>query len=231
MSENNKIYLFVRDYSKAMNDKYLPVIEEVESKIRAFDSQSKKDGNPIISRYCHRIKDVYEVIKKAEEKGIDLTLDEAEERIHDIIGFRIVTTFLYEIYDFAKILSEFDGFKVIDVKDYIMKPKDSGYRSLHLIIEVDVKELPQPVTVEFQIRDVLMDGWCEIEHKMKYKGGGLSESLDSLFVEKAEKLNSFDEEISKYKFIERQKASQNHTTSNLAKVVAAESIIEQKPES
>ena len=56
-------------------------------------------------------------------------------------------------------------------KDYISIPKDSGYRSLHLIIEVpifltDEKEM---MKVEVQFRTIAMDFWASLEHKMKYK--------------------------------------------------------------
>ena len=116
MSENNRIDLFVQEYKNA-EDKYLAVIDKCEYLIRVLDRNLKRRGDAEIVRYCHRIKDVYEVIKKAEEKGLELELSEVEQRVHDIVGFRIITNYIYEIYEIAEELKKIPGLNVIKVKD------------------------------------------------------------------------------------------------------------------
>ncbi len=61
--------------------------------------------------------------------------------------------------------------RVVEVEDYIARPKDNGYRSLHAIVEVPVfmSDRVQPVFVELQIRTVAMDFWASVEHKIFYK--------------------------------------------------------------
>ena len=56
-------------------------------------------------------------------------------------------------------------------KDYIQNPKPSGYRSLHLIVQVPIflQNEKKPVTVEVQFRTIAMDFWASLEHKMRYK--------------------------------------------------------------
>ena len=56
-------------------------------------------------------------------------------------------------------------------KNYIRKPKKSGYQSLHLIVEVPVTYLDKTtaVRVEIQIRSVAMDYWAELDSQMCYK--------------------------------------------------------------
>jgi putative GTP pyrophosphokinase len=56
-------------------------------------------------------------------------------------------------------------------KDYIADPKDNGYRSLHLVIQVPVflSDKTENVPVEIQMRTVAMDYWASLEHMLRYK--------------------------------------------------------------
>lgn len=58
-------------------------------------------------------------------------------------------------------------------KDYIEKPKSSGYRSLHLIVKVPIYfgGLPQWIKVEVQLRTAAMNFWAELDHQLRYKKG------------------------------------------------------------
>lgn len=56
-------------------------------------------------------------------------------------------------------------------EDYIDDPKDSGYRSLHLFLPLDVGEAlaPRYVTCEVQVRTLLQHAWAELSHEDIYK--------------------------------------------------------------
>ena len=60
---------------------------------------------------------------------------------------------------------------MLEVEDYIARPKPNGYRSLHALVEVPVhlSDRVVPVTVELQIRTVAMEFWASLEHKIYYK--------------------------------------------------------------
>ena len=60
---------------------------------------------------------------------------------------------------------------LIERKDYIKNPKPSGYRSLHLIVQVPIflQNEKKMVNVEVQFRTIAMDFWASLEHKMRYK--------------------------------------------------------------
>lgn len=60
---------------------------------------------------------------------------------------------------------------VLEVKDYIKKPKPNGYRSLHLLVEVPIfmSDREEQIIVEIQIRTIAMDFWASLEHKIFYK--------------------------------------------------------------
>ena len=50
-------------------------------------------------------------------------------------------------------------------------PKPSGYRSLHLIIEVPIflEHEKRSVKVEVQLRTISMNFWASLEHQLRYK--------------------------------------------------------------
>ena len=64
-----------------------------------------------------------------------------------------------------------DDVQIMNIKDYIEKPKSNGYRSLHMTIRVPVYFMnkKQMVPVELQIRTLAMDLWASLEHDIKYK--------------------------------------------------------------
>ena len=70
-----------------------------------------------------RIKSPESVLKKI---GNDYAL------LHDIIGVRIICSFVDEIYEVKDWINS--SFEVVQVRDYLRHPKPSGYRSLHVII-------------------------------------------------------------------------------------------------
>ena len=60
-------------------------------------------------------------------------------------------------------------------KDYINQVKPNGYRSYHLILEVETPypdcygKTPGKYFIEVQLRTIAMDSWASLEHQMKYK--------------------------------------------------------------
>lgn len=67
-----------------------------------------------------------------------MTTEGIEENIFDIAGIRIICSFEEDIYKMADLLLQQDDIKLVEKKDYIKNPKESGYRSLHLIVEVPI---------------------------------------------------------------------------------------------
>ena len=85
----------------------------------------------------------------------------------------------------AECLLEQDDVKLIEMKDYIKNPKENGYRSLHLIVEIPIflKKEKRPMRVEVQLRTIAMDFWASLEHKLRYKKNIDCEIADMLSVE------------------------------------------------
>ena len=181
-------------------DKVLNAIEGLKRElILRRKLEEDPDKYPQIERVESRIKSHESICAKCEKKGIPTTIESIKENIHDVVGIRIVTVFRHEIYQLADMLLGVPGINFVKVKDYIESPKESGYRGYHLIVYVEVysQNRSSIVTVEIQIRDLLMDAWSKIEHRKRYKphGSDPSKSLDDSFTRHADILNRFDLEV------------------------------------
>ena len=91
--------------------------------------------------------------------------------LNDIAGVRIICQYIDDIYTVAAMLGGQDDIGVVKIKDYIQKPKENGYRSFHMIVEVPVffSNEKNDVRVEVQLRTIAMDFWATLEHGIKYK--------------------------------------------------------------
>lgn len=151
---------------------YKCAIMEVETKFKVLNEQFslKYDENPI-ETIKSRLKSPDSIMKKMKKKGIPMNRDAIEEHITDIAGIRIICSFEEDIYKMAKLLLQQDDVTLIEQKDYIASPKESGYRSLHLIVEVPIflEDEKRPMKVEVQFRTIAMDFWASLEHKLRYK--------------------------------------------------------------
>lgn len=151
---------------------YKFALEEVNTKISILSEEYRvvHEYNPI-EHVSTRIKSPKSIMKKIEHKKLAWALHEIEDNIRDIAGVRIICSFEEDIYRVAEMLSNQNDITVVEVKDYIKKPKENGYRSLHLIIKIPIflTDSVRNVFVEIQIRTIAMDFWASLEHKIFYK--------------------------------------------------------------
>ena len=61
-----------------------------------------------------------------------------ESNLDDIAGVRVICSFVDDIYEISRMLERQDDVTIIAIKDYIKAPKENGYRSYHMIVEVPV---------------------------------------------------------------------------------------------
>lgn len=151
---------------------YRCAVMEIETKFNVLNEQFslRYDRNPIESIKT-RIKGMESILKKMRNKNIPFSLNAIEENIRDIAGVRVVCSFQEDIYMLAECLLEQDDITLVERKDYIKAPKPSGYRSLHLIVEVPIflQNEKRHMKVEVQLRTIAMDFWASLEHKLRYK--------------------------------------------------------------
>lgn len=145
---------------------------EIETKFKVLNLQFSSDSNRNpIETIKTRIKTMPSILRKLQRRNLPITIEAIEENIHDIAGVRVICSFIDDIYKLADYISEQDDVEVIERKDYISKPKEGGYRSLHLIVRTPIftQKGKKLVDVEVQIRTIAMDFWASLEHKLRYK--------------------------------------------------------------
>lgn len=130
-----------------------------------------EQGRHAIQVKTGRIKSYESTCIKLEKKALDKTFSNAVEKIHDLIGVRAICYYVDDIYRIADILSSQQDIKIVKVKDYIKNPKSSGYRSLHLIMEIAINFQggTQWLRAELQLRTAAMDYWASLDHQLRYK--------------------------------------------------------------
>lgn len=145
---------------------------EVETKLKVLNSEFSLlyERNPI-ETIKSRLKKPASILEKLKRKGFPVSVESIEENLFDIAGIRVICSFPEDIYATAELLTQQDDIHVIERKDYIAHPKDNGYRSLHLILEVPIflSTGKKFVKVEVQFRTIAMDFWASLDHKLKYK--------------------------------------------------------------
>ena len=165
MQQNKKPFDLLMSY-------YECAIMEIETKFRVLNHELslEYDNNPIESIKT-RVKSYDSILKKIRRKNIPLNLQAIEENLKDIAGVRVICSFPDDIYKLAESFLKQDDITLIEQKDYIKNPKPSGYRSLHLIVQVPIflQNEKKMVNVEVQFRTIAMDFWASLDHKMRYK--------------------------------------------------------------
>lgn len=168
------------DEFKSLRHVYSAGIKEIRAKLEILDDEFKfrYDHNPI-HHMEYRLKSAKSILTKARKKYIPLTIDAISTSIKDIAGVRVICNYTDDIYTIAKLLINQDDITLLKTKDYIKKPKENGYRSLHLVVEVPIflSDRRQPIPIEIQIRSIAMDYWASLEHQLKYKSCNCS-SID-----------------------------------------------------
>lgn len=129
--------------------------------------------NPI-EHIKSRIKTSESIVKKLKRNGYESTIKNMVQHVNDIAGIRVICSFTSDIYQIAEMISHQTDIRVLGVKDYIVQPKESGYKSYHMLVSVPVYLSDRIVDtkVEIQIRTVAMDFWASLEHKIHYKFEG-----------------------------------------------------------
>ena len=115
-----------------------------------------------------RLKTPESIMKKLKKNGHQVSIDDMVEYVNDIAGLRITCSFFTEIYFVADMIARQDNLSVLSIKDYISRPKESGYKSYHMLLSIPVAlaDAVIPTKVEVQIRTMAMDFWASLEHKI-----------------------------------------------------------------
>ncbi len=171
VSNPNDVYRIAIQFQQMMMV-YESATKQIETKLDILNKENKVSGrrNPI-ETVKSRIKSPQSIVGKLEKKNLPVTFESMAENLSDIAGVRVICPYISDIYKVRDILLKQPDITLIEEKDYIKEPKESGYRSLHLVVEIPVylSEATHNVKVEIQLRTIAMDFWASLEHELHYK--------------------------------------------------------------
>lgn len=160
------------DSWKTMMFLYNAALKEVGTKLEILNDefQHVHRYNPI-EHIKKRIKTPESIVKKLKRQGHESSIENMVKYINDIAGVRLICSFTSDIYRLAEMIGNQSDLKVLSIKDYIKHPKESGYKSYHMLISVPIFLTDSVVDtkVEIQIRTIAMDFWASLEHQLRYK--------------------------------------------------------------
>ena len=151
---------------------YNSALKEVGTKLEILNDefQHVHRYNPI-EHIKTRIKSAESIVKKLKRYGYETSIENMVRYVNDIAGVRLICSFTSDIYRLAEMIGNQSDLKVLSIKDYIKNPKESGYKSYHMLVSVPIflSDSVVDTKVEIQIRTIAMDFWASLEHKLKYK--------------------------------------------------------------
>nr|WP_095615512.1 (p)ppGpp synthetase [Bifidobacterium criceti] len=151
---------------------YEGAMYEISTKLEILDSEFQVHfSHDPIHHMERRLKSIDSIIEKMRRKNLPLTVQSMRDNLFDVAGIRVICNYRDDVYSVANYLSAQSDIQVLRVKDYILNPKQNGYRSLHVIYAVPVflSSGAHYTPVEVQFRTIAMDYWASLEHALRYK--------------------------------------------------------------
>ena len=139
---------------------YLNAIEELRIRLQ------EEQGYEVIEFTKWRIKSPESIVEKLLRKGRTPDFETAVASLNDLVGIRIVTTLYEDVYTVVDAIKEMEIFKIRKIKDYVKEPKDSGYRSVHIILDLELGIYT--IGMEIQVRSEAMNFWSVLQHMASY---------------------------------------------------------------
>ena len=178
---------------------YNSALKEIGTKLEILNDEFQQVHryNPI-EHIKSRMKTSESIVKKLKKKGYESTIENMVKYVNDIAGVRVICSFTSDIYRVAEILANQSDINVLSIKDYIKHPKESGYKSYHMIVTVPIflSDGVVDTKVEIQIRTIAMDFWATLEHKIHYKFEGNTPAfITEELTEVAAMINTIDERM------------------------------------
>lgn len=172
---NNEIKERLQTYAapyRELMSYYRCAMMEVSTKFNVLDEElsMQYDRNPI-EAIKTRLKSPDSIMDKLSRRNLPISAESIEANLNDIAGVRVICAYISDIYMLRDALLRQDDITLLQEKDYIRNPKQNGYRSLHLIVEIPIflHDKKKLMRVEVQFRTMAMDWWASVEHKLRYK--------------------------------------------------------------
>ena len=165
-----------------VNHLYRSALKVAVAQLEILDEEfaTMYDHSPI-HHIEYRIKSLESIVDKLKRRGLEVNIDNIYAHIQDVAGIRVICNYLDDIYYMHRLLNRTESFRIMRVADYIKEPKETGYRSLHLILDVPIviSEGTLHLPVEVQLRTIAMDMWASLEHELRYKSNRVFSENDA----------------------------------------------------
>ena len=193
----------IDEKSKEMIKEFLKIERNYRYALNKMNTKIENMNDYIQMSYAHnpihhteaRLKTPDSIIDKMKRRGYETTFDSLIENLYDIAGMRVICNYINDIYQIVHLLMQQKDIRMKLRKDYIVNPKPSGYRSLHIVFEIQLCILNKEiwVPVEIQFRTLAMDMWASLEHELRYKAKDMvSESEKKSLREYSDSLYEID---------------------------------------
>ncbi len=191
--------LDLRRHMELMQE-YREAIRIVTERFESLGAQARArmQHNPVHS-VSSRLKTPTGIMEKLRRKGLPVTEESIRLNVRDVAGVRVVCPYLNDIDVVAEFLLSQDDVTLVARKDYVENPKESGYRSLHLVVALSLPldGLQREVPVEVQVRTIAMDFWASLEHQLRYKNRAVLKDSDPLVEDIRSRLESCARQIAR----------------------------------
>ena len=132
--------------TKDQVDQWRSVMFLYDSALKKLNTKIEILNNEFVNRYDHnpiehiksRLKTADSIVKKLKKDGYEVTIENMMDHLSDIAGIRIICSFTSDIYRLAEMIGNQSDLKVLSIKDYIKNPKESGYKSYHMLVSVPI---------------------------------------------------------------------------------------------
>ncbi len=196
-------------YDRHRADVLLPALAAASQAIEALlDEQLSERDRGRIRAITGRVKSkrrTWRKLRQPRNRDRIGSVDDIPAVIDDLVGARITCVNLRDIDLVQDALDSLPRRRTggarlwVDAaseRDYVVEPKESGYRGWHvnLGVSVDVDGQLRPVTCELQVRTLLQDSWGELTHADTYsKDGALPPLVEVLSKRMADLLATLDD--------------------------------------
>ena len=178
MSKDFHSTIPIKSRIKSRYESYIPLLIQIRENIH----KKIKENIYLSSQptYKARIKSFSSYYRKLiRQKSEEAALSDSLVCLTDMIGIRVICTFLEDISVVLEQLKEIFDIREIERKGADLNFKEFGYESIHVLVAipedcvpVDIDDnlpLPNDLVCEIQIRTILQDAWAEVEHELIYK--------------------------------------------------------------
>lgn len=202
MTDNNAFSRLEKEYKKYA-EYCTYAVKEVSTKLDNLKSEMKSEIKTarsddsyynLIDSYHSRIKTFDSTFEKLVRRKMPPNMESIKD-FHDIAGVRVITPFKDDVYKVAEMLSFHRSITVVETKDYIEDTKENGYKSLHLITNVNYSlgNIEHNIPTEIQIRSMAMDMLWSLDHIINYKKAEVNPKNVELFQRIAKILDEFED--------------------------------------